>query len=230
MTLYQDAGYNELTLFRVVKDERNGFNAGDICWLAEDDGSNVPYFSGLDVMGRAMSMQFELEELPKDEDGFYLWGGGDWPVPWDWEVQVKLRQGGYAQETAADKLRWDHYLHGDGSSHGYIVAFKPISRPDMPRHSEGENLAETPVVVDNARDISGDIRALDVQEGGDHYKKLKIQPMEYSMANNLDACQHTIIKYVTRFRDKGGIEDLRKAKHCIDMLIEFEAEALEGGE
>lgn len=67
--------------------------------------------------------------------------------------------------------------------------------------------------------------ALDVQVGGDHYKKLKIQPMEYSMANGLDACQHTIIKYVTRFRDKGGIADLEKAKHCIDMLIEFEKKA-----
>jgi hypothetical protein len=46
--------------------------------------------------------------------------------------------------------------------------------------------------------------------------------MEYSMANNLDACQHTIIKYVTRFRDKGGIDDLLKARHVIDMLIAFE--------
>ena len=64
--------------------------------------------------------------------------------------------------------------------------------------------------------------ALDVQVGGDHYKKLKIQPMEYSMANKLDACQHTIIKYVTRFRDKGGIADLEKAKHVIDLLIELE--------
>jgi hypothetical protein len=64
--------------------------------------------------------------------------------------------------------------------------------------------------------------ALDVQIGGDHYKKLKIQPMEYSMSNKLDACQHTAIKYITRFRDKGGIADLEKAKHCIDMLIEFE--------
>jgi hypothetical protein len=42
------------------------------------------------------------------------------------------------------------------------------------------------------------------------------------MRNNLDACQHTAIKYVTRFRDKGGIEDLIKAKHVIDMLIAFE--------
>jgi len=62
------------------------------------------------------------------------------------------------------------------------------------------------------------------QIGGNHYSKLKIQPMRYSMENNLDACQHTIIKYVTRFRDKGGIQDLEKAKHVIDLLISFEKE------
>ena len=70
--------------------------------------------------------------------------------------------------------------------------------------------------------------ALEKQIDGSHYKNLAIQPMQYSMANNLDACQHTIIKYVTRFRDKGGITDLEKAKHCIDMLIEFESKAQEG--
>ena len=63
---------------------------------------------------------------------------------------------------------------------------------------------------------------LETQIGGDHYTKLAIQPMQYSMKNKLDPLQHTIIKYVTRFRDKAGIEDLEKAKHCIDMLIEFE--------
>lgn len=63
---------------------------------------------------------------------------------------------------------------------------------------------------------------LSTQIGGDHYTKLAIQPMQYSMENGLDALQHTVIKYVTRFRDKAGIEDLEKAKHCIDMLIEFE--------
>jgi len=64
--------------------------------------------------------------------------------------------------------------------------------------------------------------ALQTQIGGDHYRTMAIQPMEYSMKNNLDACQHTIIKYVSRFRSKGGIADLEKAKHVIDMLIEFE--------
>lgn len=65
------------------------------------------------------------------------------------------------------------------------------------------------------------------QVGGDHYTKLAIQPMRYSMENGLDACQHTIIKYVTRFRDKGGIDDLIKAKQSIDLLIMFELERLD---
>ena len=64
--------------------------------------------------------------------------------------------------------------------------------------------------------------ALASQVGGNHYTKLAIQPMEYSMRNKLDPLQHSAIKYVTRFRDKGGIQDLEKAKHVIDMLIEFE--------
>lgn len=65
------------------------------------------------------------------------------------------------------------------------------------------------------------------QEGGNHYTKLKIQPMQYSMANGLDACQHTVVKYVTRFRDKGGIADLRKAIHTLELLIEHEQAGLD---
>lgn len=64
----------------------------------------------------------------------------------------------------------------------------------------------------------------EAQTGGYHYKALPIQPFEYSMKNGLDPMQHTIIKYVTRFRAKGGIEDLEKARHCIDLLIAFEGE------
>lgn len=63
--------------------------------------------------------------------------------------------------------------------------------------------------------------ALKKQVDGSHYKGLAIQPMEYSMLNGLDACQHTAIKYITRFRDKGGLQDLDKALHCIEMLKEF---------
>lgn len=64
--------------------------------------------------------------------------------------------------------------------------------------------------------------ALSTQIGGNHYKDMKIQPMEYSMANNLNACQHTVIKYVSRYKAKNGKADLLKARHTIDLLIELE--------
>jgi hypothetical protein len=64
--------------------------------------------------------------------------------------------------------------------------------------------------------------ALQNQVGGNHYKKLKIQPMVYAYENKLDPLQFSVVKYVTRFRDKAGEQDLNKAKHCIDMLIELE--------
>ena len=62
----------------------------------------------------------------------------------------------------------------------------------------------------------------DAQIGGNHYKNLKIQPIEYIMANNLNYCQGNAIKYLTRYKDKNGLEDLKKAKHYIDVLIQLE--------
>lgn len=59
------------------------------------------------------------------------------------------------------------------------------------------------------------------QIGGNNYTEMLIQPFEYSMANKLDPIQHTIIKYVTRHESKGGVEDLDKAIHCIELLKEF---------
>ena len=64
--------------------------------------------------------------------------------------------------------------------------------------------------------------ATDHQVAGDHYQKLKIQPIEYILANEMQFCEGAIIKYISRWRDKGGIEDLRKIKHFCDFLIENE--------
>ena len=63
---------------------------------------------------------------------------------------------------------------------------------------------------------------LNVQVGGGHYKDFAIQPIEYCMKNGLDHCQSNVVKYVSRFRTKGGLEDLLKARHYIDLLISFE--------
>jgi len=65
-------------------------------------------------------------------------------------------------------------------------------------------------------------RSLDRQEGGSHYKKFKIQPIEYCQLNELNYCESNVIKYVSRWRDKGGIEDLKKAIHNLQILIELE--------
>lgn len=62
----------------------------------------------------------------------------------------------------------------------------------------------------------------DNQIGGRHYGNMAIEPVEFAMKNKLDFCQSSIIKYVCRFREKNGIEDLEKAKHYIDILISYE--------
>ena len=55
----------------------------------------------------------------------------------------------------------------------------------------------------------------------DHYRT-DIQPIEYIVANNLGFCEGNIIKYISRWEMKGGEDDLEKAKHYIEMLIEQE--------
>lgn len=64
--------------------------------------------------------------------------------------------------------------------------------------------------------------AKETQVGGNHYKDLKIQPIEYIHANGLDYFEGNVIKYITRHRKKNGKQDLEKAKHYIDLLIELE--------
>ena len=65
--------------------------------------------------------------------------------------------------------------------------------------------------------------ALNVQVDGSHYKDLAIQPVEYIHANGLGFCEGSVVKYVTRWRTKNGIADLKKARHFLDLLIELES-------
>jgi hypothetical protein len=62
--------------------------------------------------------------------------------------------------------------------------------------------------------------ANDVQVAGTHYKDKSIQPWDYIVANKLGYLEGNIVKYVSRWKDKGGIDDLRKARHYLDKLIE----------
>lgn len=64
--------------------------------------------------------------------------------------------------------------------------------------------------------------ALDKQVGGSHYKDLAIQPVEFIHKNKIPFIEGCVIKYVSRWRDKGGVADLEKAKHFLELLIEME--------
>lgn len=61
------------------------------------------------------------------------------------------------------------------------------------------------------------------QVGGNHYKEFKIQPAEFCFINNIPYLEATAIKYLCRWRKKGGIQDLDKAIHFIELLKEFES-------
>lgn len=72
-------------------------------------------------------------------------------------------------------------------------------------------------------------KALDTQVGGNHYKNLAIQPVEYIFKNNLGYFEGCVIKYVTRWKDKGGVQDLEKAKHFLELLIELQEQRAKDG-
>ena len=55
-----------------------------------------------------------------------------------------------------------------------------------------------------------------------HYMACKIQPIDFIVANSMDFLEGNIIKYVARYKNKNGLEDLAKARHYLDMLIERE--------
>lgn len=66
------------------------------------------------------------------------------------------------------------------------------------------------------------MEALKDQIGGEHYKNKKIQPVEYIHANNIPFIEGSVIKYVTRHREKNGREDLEKAIHYLQLLVQLE--------
>lgn len=65
-------------------------------------------------------------------------------------------------------------------------------------------------------------KAKDVQVGGNHYRDMAIQPWEFCQRNELNYAESNVVKYVCRHRKKNGKQDLEKAIHNIQMLIELE--------
>ena len=151
----------------------------------------------------------DLTQLIKDEHGFTIWRGGAQPDETRGKaVFVKLRDG---TETSALEdvatLRWSHT-----DTVSDIVAYKVATA--------------APLVTDKYEQrVPSAATPLEVQVGGDHYRSMVIQPIEYIHANNIPFAEGNVIKYVSRWRAKNGIKDLEKARHFIDLLISLETKA-----
>ncbi len=111
----------------------------------------------------------------------------------------------------------EHATENDDGPH--FIAGKyvgPRERVEIPGdHFKGENATAcpTPVVAPSP---------LDVQVGGGHYKKFAIQPVEFCQRNRLGFCESSAIKYICRHGDKGKRQDVEKAIHFLELLLELE--------
>ena len=76
-------------------------------------------------------------------------------------------------------------------------------------------------IMDNKKQKRNDtVNPYDIQVGGTHYKKMKIQPSRFVIENKLAFPEGNVIKYILRHQYKGGKQDLLKAQHFIEMIIE----------
>lgn len=96
----------------------------------------------------------------------------------------------------------------------FIMEFEPRRKREFVEFDPTRRKPQEPDAKSNS--------PLAVQVGGDYYRTLKIQPVEYAYANKLDYFQGAVVKYVTRFRQKNGKQDLEKAIHVLQLLIELE--------
>ncbi len=119
------------------------------------------------------------------------WNGEGEPT-YTGKVEVTFRDGD-TERAESGAFRWNHI--GNCAD---IVAWRPA-------------------VVDSEKVET----ALDTQIGGEHYKKYAIQPVEFITKNKLGFLEGCVIKRLCRYEDKNGLEDLKKAKHEIDLLIEL---------
>lgn len=118
----------------------------------------------------------------------------------------------------------DKDMNADINMRRYIVAyFQAWNREYGTRHFVKEAEPECHCAAPGCQcDRMGLHGALTEQVGGEHYKNMKIQPVEFILANGIPFVEGCVIKYLSRWRDKNGVEDLKKARHFLDMLIEHE--------
>ena len=111
------------------------------------------------------------------------------------------------------------YCSACGKNHDNVdCPWKPaVSGVDL-----GVPKTDTGTVFGNSFGVAPSVNPWDNQVGGQHYKK-GIQPFEYAMANNLSSLEFSVVKYLRKKGNKAKrLEDLNKAKDCLEKLIWWE--------
>ena len=128
---------------------------------------------------------------------------------------------GVQKEMKCEKKPWgEHYYFETHNDITWVA--DEVPNADMSDDLRDANW-RTQEIDDEIEEILG-VNPLSLQEGGDHYKKYPIQPIEYCHVNRLGSCETYAIKYITRHKDKGGVLDIDKAIHCLELLKELEYE------
>lgn len=99
---------------------------------------------------------------------------------------------------------------------------------EVKKGMKNKDIKETRKILKTYRDNCG-VSAFNKQVGGEHYKGFKIEPMEFFIANRIPYAEAAVMKYVLRYREKNGVEDLEKAIHVLEMLKEKYVEEMKGG-
>jgi hypothetical protein len=150
-----------------------------------------------------------------------------WPYAQNADTETRGAAGPYTSSGAQTSfaLPNDHELAGQPLAE----AVEPISCAHCGNHlDEATRVSINP--CNKAGCLFGPVtapieRALATQVGGNHYKDMVIQPVEYIHKNGIPFIEGAVIKYVSRWRAKNGVEDLKKARHFLDLLIEMEGKA-----
>ena len=102
-----------------------------------------------------------------------------------------------------------------------INAFPYVPKPETPVVSVTPlKMAISMVATEEEEEVFKSLEANKQQIGGSHYKDKAIQPWDFISSNGLGFLEGNVVKYVSRWKDKNGVEDLKKAQHYLAKLIE----------
>ena len=127
----------------------------------------------------------------------------------------KFRAGDEVEIVKLDKTI--QHFGGDGSLSPVgtktFVTYVDVTGEEVEIDKDMYSYHASDLVLVNGKEESTPYNPLIAQEGGGHYKDRGIQPLEYTMKNNLSFCEGNVVKYISRYKSKNGIEDLAKVIH-----------------